>query len=237
MPGERRSPPRYRALDGRLRHTYAIADGLVPHALLLRMAKDAGLRARFARLTWDELVRLGQAYPALAPTCQRQLGCRVCRQKNAAGEEAVEVLDPLAERRTLWSSRRQFFARIGAARSSSLKRSRALPDTPGPFGFRWFVPELLRQRRLFVDVAVAAIMLYALGLVVPIFFQLVIDKVLVHESFTTLYVLAVGRDCAGVRCGLQLPATLSAALCHQQGRHSCRDQDVRSSARPAGRFL
>ena len=35
-------------------------------------------------------------------------------------------------------------------------------------------------------------MLYALGLVVPIFFQLVIDKVLVHESFTTLYVLAIG---------------------------------------------
>ncbi|MGY3104439.1 ABC-type bacteriocin/lantibiotic exporter with double-glycine peptidase domain [Bradyrhizobium sp. LM6.9] len=39
-------------------------------------------------------------------------------------------------------------------------------------------------------------MLYALGLVVPIFFQLVIDKVLVHESFTTLYVLAAGAAVA-----------------------------------------
>ena len=65
-------------------------------------------------------------------------------------------------------------------------------DAPRPFGFRWFIPELLRQKRLFAEVAIAALMLYALGLVVPIFFQLVIDKVLVHESFTTLYVLVIG---------------------------------------------
>ena len=38
--------------------------------------------------------------------------------------------------------------------------------------------------------------LYGLGLALPIFFQLVIDKVLVHESFTTLYVLAAGAAAA-----------------------------------------
>ena len=41
-----------------------------------------------------------------------------------------------------------------------------------PFGFRWFAPEILKQRRLFGDVAVAALSLYALGLATPIFFQL-----------------------------------------------------------------
>ena len=40
------------------------------------------------------------------------------------------------------------------------------------------------------------LLLYALGLALPIFFQLVIDKVLVHESYTTLYVLAVGAAVA-----------------------------------------
>src|SRR6185312_3738568 len=45
---------------------------------------------------------------------------------------------------------------------------------------------------IFGDVAISAILLYALGLIIPIFFQLVIDKVLVHETFTTLYVLAAG---------------------------------------------
>ena len=54
------------------------------------------------------------------------------------------------------------------------------------------MPELLRQRHLFRDVAIAAFVLYGLGLTVPIFFQLVIDKVLVHESYATLTVLTIG---------------------------------------------
>ena len=176
----------------RLRHTYAIADGLVPHALLLRMAKEAGLRARFARLTWDELVRLGQAYPALARLANGNWVVVTAVKKNAAGEEAVEVLDPLAERADPLVVAKAVFCANWGGEVVVAKRSRALPDTPRPFGFRWFAPELFRQRRLFGEVAVAALMLYALGLVVPIFFQLVIDKVLVHESFTTLYVLAIG---------------------------------------------
>ena len=40
--------------------------------------------------------------------------------------------------------------------------------------------------------AIAAFVLYALGLATPIFFQLVIDKVLVHESYATLTVLTIG---------------------------------------------
>src|SRR5262249_8178112 len=61
-----------------------------------------------------------------------------------------------------------------------------------PFGFRWFIPELLRQRTIFRDVAVAAIALQVLGLALPIFVQIVLDKVLVHRAYTTLYVLTIG---------------------------------------------
>jgi len=43
-----------------------------------------------------------------------------------------------------------------------------------------------------MDVAIAALLLYALGLATPIFFQLIIDKVLVHQSYATLTVLAIG---------------------------------------------
>ena len=39
-------------------------------------------------------------------------------------------------------------------------------------------------------------MLYGLGLATPIFFQLIIDKVLVHQSYSTLYVLALGISIA-----------------------------------------
>lgn len=175
----------------RLRHTYAIADGPIPHPLLVRMAREAGLRARFARLTWDKLARLGQAYPALAGLANGNWVVVAALGKNAAGEEAIEVLDPLAERAEPLVVTKAAFCANWGGEVLLLKRSRVPDDAPRPFGFRWFIPELLRQKRLFAEVAVAALMLYALGLVVPLFFQLVIDKVLVHESFTTLYVLAI----------------------------------------------
>jgi subfamily B ATP-binding cassette protein HlyB/CyaB len=176
----------------RLRHNYAVADGPIPDALLLRMAREAGLRARLARLTWDKLAGLGQAYPALARLANGNWVVVAAIGKNAAGEEAIEVLDPLADRAEPLVVTQAAFCANWGGEVVLIKRSRAAHDTPRPFGFRWFIPELLRQKRLFGEVAIAALMLYALGLVVPIFFQLVIDKVLVHESFTTLYVLAIG---------------------------------------------
>jgi ATP-binding cassette subfamily B protein len=111
--------------------------------------------------------------------------------------EAVSVFDPLAERQgePLIVDRDCFCARWDGD-TILMKPQQSSSDGRTAFGLRWFVPELLRQWRLFADVAVAAILLYALGLALPIFFQLVIDKVLVHESFTTLYVLAAGAMAA-----------------------------------------
>jgi subfamily B ATP-binding cassette protein HlyB/CyaB len=189
------------AID-RLRHTYAISDGPIPHSLLLRMAREAGLRARLSRLTWDKLALLGQAYPALAGLANGNWVIVAAVGKNAAGEEAVEVLDPLAARAEPLVVTKAAFCTNWSGEVVLLKRSHVSPETPRPFSFRWFIPELLRQKRLFGEVAVAALMLYALGLAVPLFFQLVIDKVLVHESFTTLYVLAIGVAIALVFDGL-----------------------------------
>ena len=90
------------------------------------------------------------------------------------------------------SSPEHDFAPIGTATWFSSSVTMSARKKQRSFGFRWFIPELFRERRLFVDVAIAAVLLYALGLVIPVFFQLVIDKVLVHESFTTLYVLSAG---------------------------------------------
>jgi subfamily B ATP-binding cassette protein HlyB/CyaB len=56
----------------------------------------------------------------------------------------------------------------------------------------WFIPEVLKQRDAFRDIAIATLVLNALMLGLPIFTQLVIDKVLVHESYSTLFVLTVG---------------------------------------------
>jgi ATP-binding cassette, subfamily B, bacterial HlyB/CyaB len=61
-----------------------------------------------------------------------------------------------------------------------------------PFDISWFIPALVKYRKPLRDVLIGSFFLQLMGLVSPIFFQLVIDKVLVHQSLTTLDVLAFG---------------------------------------------
>ncbi|GAB5481009.1 MAG: type I secretion system permease/ATPase [Parasphingorhabdus sp.] len=61
-----------------------------------------------------------------------------------------------------------------------------------PFDISWFIPALVKYRRALRDVLIGSFFLQLMGLASPIFFQLVIDKVLVHQSLTTLEVLAFG---------------------------------------------
>ncbi len=175
-----------------LAHTYAVGEDAVDEKLILRMARDAKLRARAASLKWSGLVGLGEAFPVLAHL--ENGNWVVLAGADDAGEEScVRVLDPLAHRAEPLIVSEADFCRRWTGRVLFIKpERRSLTDENQPFGFQWFLPELLRQRRLFTDVTVAALVLYALGLAFPIFSQLVIDKVLVHEVYATLYVLGAG---------------------------------------------
>ena len=73
-----------------------------------------------------------------------------------------------------------------------LKKHYSILEENQPFGLRWFIPEFYRQRALLSQVALAILSISLIGLAIPIFFQLVVDKVLVHESYNTLTVLGFG---------------------------------------------
>ena len=59
------------------------------------------------------------------------------------------------------------------------------------FDFTWFIPAVIKYRRLFFEVLIVSIVLQFFALVTPLFFQVVMDKVLVHRGFSTLDVVAV----------------------------------------------
>ncbi|MEE4252129.1 MAG: type I secretion system permease/ATPase, partial [Alcanivoracaceae bacterium] len=63
---------------------------------------------------------------------------------------------------------------------------------PDKFNLNWFLPSLVKYRKLFSEVLIASFFLQLFALVTPLFFQVVMDKVLVHRGFTTLNVLAMG---------------------------------------------
>ncbi len=70
------------------------------------------------------------------------------------------------------------------------------PDAPSrrhePFGFRWFVPELLKHKKIFRDVLLASLAIQLMALATPLFTQVVIDKVIVHHTLNTLTVIGIG---------------------------------------------
>ena len=60
------------------------------------------------------------------------------------------------------------------------------------FGFRWFIPELLKHKTVWQDVLLASLVLQLVGLTTPLFTQVIIDKVIVHQTQSTLLAIAAG---------------------------------------------
>ncbi|HXZ51901.1 MAG TPA: peptidase domain-containing ABC transporter [Burkholderiales bacterium] len=65
-------------------------------------------------------------------------------------------------------------------------------EAPGKFGFRWFWAELLKHRRVCRAVIAASLFIQLLGFATPLGTQVVIDKVVVHQTQSTLVAIAVG---------------------------------------------
>jgi subfamily B ATP-binding cassette protein HlyB/CyaB len=60
------------------------------------------------------------------------------------------------------------------------------------FDFSWFIPPLIKHRKLLGEVLLVSFVMQLLALITPLFFQVVMDKVLVHRALTTLQVIAIG---------------------------------------------
>ncbi|SUX55784.1 RTX-I toxin determinant B [Chromobacterium vaccinii] len=59
------------------------------------------------------------------------------------------------------------------------------------FDFTWFIPAIVKYRRLIAEVFAVSLVLQLFALVTPLFFQVVMDKVLVHRGFATLNVICI----------------------------------------------
>jgi subfamily B ATP-binding cassette protein HlyB/CyaB len=60
------------------------------------------------------------------------------------------------------------------------------------FGFSWFVPELLKHKKLWQEILLASLVIQLIALATPLFTQVIIDKVVVHRTQSTLIVIAIG---------------------------------------------
>lgn len=91
--------------------------------------------------------------------------------------EVISVQDLLAQ----WTGEIIFF-------TSKANFSGALAK----FDFTWFIPAIIKYRRLLGEILIISFVLQLIGLVTPLFFQVVMDKVLVNHAMKTLNVIVIG---------------------------------------------
>ena len=60
------------------------------------------------------------------------------------------------------------------------------------FGFGWFIPELLKHKKLWQEILLASLVIQLLALATPLFTQTIIDKVIVNRTQSTLIVVLIG---------------------------------------------
>jgi subfamily B ATP-binding cassette protein HlyB/CyaB len=165
---------------GQLRHRLGTDRIDVPE--MLRCARDLGLKARAWRTKWSRLART--PLPAIASL--RDGGFMLLAR---ATEDKVLVQSP--QTGPVLMTREEFVG-VWDGGLISMARRAGLADIAHRFGIGWFMGAIHKYRRLLGEVLVASFFLQLFGLISPLFFQVVIDKVLVHRSLSTLDVLVIG---------------------------------------------
>ncbi|WP_354254976.1 type I secretion system permease/ATPase [Bradyrhizobium sp. F1.13.3] len=150
---------------------------------IVRCARSLGLKARTYRTQWSRLS--DTPLPGIAML--RDGGFMVIAKASA---DKVLVQSPEAQRPVLMD--RDELCAIWDGGLILMVRRAGLSDLGRHFDITWFIGAIGKYRRLLGEVLAASFFIQLFALVSPLFFQIVIDKVLVHRSLSTLDVLVVG---------------------------------------------
>jgi ATP-binding cassette, subfamily B, bacterial HlyB/CyaB len=159
---------------------------------IVRAAKRLGLKARM--LSRAKLTRLAAVpLPAIVAFKDGQFGVIGFRGPDGRLRIGFPMTKSfrdmtLAEVAQVWSGELVLVAR----------RIAGAGVDPVSFGFRWFLASIWRYRRPLTHVLIASLFVQLFALITPLFFQIVIDKVLVHKALSTLIVVVVGLALIGV---------------------------------------
>jgi len=178
---------------------------------IVRAAKRIGLKARLLR--GQEVKRLATiplpAIVRLKDGAYRILALRLPDGRLRIGDPLTRIAkdEPSEAVRDVWDGEVILVTR----------RWGGAGIDPALFGFRWFLPSIWRYRTPLAHVLIASLFVQLFALITPLFFQIVIDKVLVHKGMSTLIVIVIGLAAIGV-FDVTLQYLRSYALSHTTSR-------------------
>lgn len=178
----------------RIDHDYAVGEMGLDDLKFRRIAQDLGFETRAHELSWGRLRRLGQAFPALLVMDSGAVFLvSGFREDAETGLEQVDFVrkEAATNQYLLEAVSRAELARAGGGKVYLFRKVLKGGDSDETFNLHWFVREAMKQKVLFGEIILVAMMIHLTALAVPLFFQIIVDKVLVHQSFQTLNVLVV----------------------------------------------
>lgn len=169
---------------------YADGQNEARPAVVAGAAEQAGLRAKVTRMGFEQLLRLGRAIPALIRL--RDGSARILITTHGHGSPPLVVLRHPMDGAQPQAYDHVSLTEIWGGEIILFKRRAGSVDINNDFNLSWLIQQLGKDRRIFRDVGLSALAMSFFALVPPLLYFLVVNRVLIHQRMSTLFVLVVG---------------------------------------------
>jgi ATP-binding cassette subfamily B protein len=172
-----------------LRRRFSVSEAEPDTATLIAMARELGLEAQALHMSFEQLPRLEKMLPAILRAKDGgALLLEEARSDPMKGSIAI-IRDPTRSADELVAIEEIRLAQVWEGEVILVKRAHFVADESQPFGLAWLIGQVLRERKLFGDIAAGALASTLFALAPPFIFMVVLDRVLVNHSIPTLNIL------------------------------------------------
>ncbi|MEW5819917.1 MAG: type I secretion system permease/ATPase [Cyanobacteriota bacterium] len=161
---------------------YGIGEGEISKQELLRIAKNSSFKAKLKAINIDKTIN----YPMPAIFILKDQSYGVLLKVNYHDKKAL-ILIPSDKKTSEISF--DDFQELSSGEFIIISHKTLSPQVK--FGFKWFFIEILKFKQVIAEVLTGSFIVQLFGLITPLFTQVILDKVIVHHSMTTLDVIAV----------------------------------------------
>ncbi len=166
-----------------------VGDASPSAASLSTWAQNAGLWSRAVRLRWRHLMRFSSTGPVVLLFTDGTAGLltgvntehKVIFLKDPRANQSDPPV-PVDELR---------LSEVWGGEAVLLRASRGFSETDAPFSLRWLMGLVLQEKRSLREIGLASFALSMLTIFPPFLVMTVVDKVLTHQSYSTLALIAV----------------------------------------------
>ena len=171
-------------------HDHSLLPDQVDWRSMPVIARASGLRASLSVFGWNDVLRLGNALPAVLRLANGYAMVVVRVEKNKR-LPAIVLMDPLAGPDALIHIDEMRFKSSCTGDILLLKRDYELASDEQPFGLRAIAGKVLASKQIVRDLVITAFIMGILSISPIIFWRLLIDRVIYYKAMNTFVVLCL----------------------------------------------